>query len=128
MTYYLIQRGMMCPIKQPPIERPSCHGGKSRDFRRPSVDDHLGNKLLLPRFRGPHPTKIVIAGNHDLLLDSARDDVSHQTASERTQRASPYILISGILKGPVAMAARVGTSVDPQLTTIWVHHLLILTY
>ncbi|CDM31440.1 Metallophosphoesterase domain [Penicillium roqueforti FM164] len=33
----------------------------------------------------PHPTKIVIAGNHDLLLDSARDDVSGRAASERAQ-------------------------------------------
>ncbi|CAG8014316.1 unnamed protein product [Penicillium salamii] len=33
----------------------------------------------------PHPTKIVIAGNHDLLLDSTRDDVSGRAASERAQ-------------------------------------------
>jgi predicted phosphodiesterase len=33
----------------------------------------------------PHPTKIVIAGNHELLLDSERDDLSGQAASERAQ-------------------------------------------
>ncbi|OQE43372.1 hypothetical protein PENCOP_c003G02458 [Penicillium coprophilum] len=33
----------------------------------------------------PHSTKIVIAGNHDLLLDSARDDPSGRAASERAQ-------------------------------------------
>ncbi|KXG47375.1 uncharacterized protein PGRI_012450 [Penicillium griseofulvum] len=33
----------------------------------------------------PHSTKIVIAGNHDLLLDSTRDDPSCQAASERAQ-------------------------------------------
>ncbi|KAJ5753663.1 uncharacterized protein N7511_007816 [Penicillium nucicola] len=33
----------------------------------------------------PHPTKIVIAGNHELLLDPARDDVSGRAASERAQ-------------------------------------------
>lgn len=31
----------------------------------------------------PHPTKIVVAGNHDLLLDAGRDDPAKQTASER---------------------------------------------
>ena len=33
----------------------------------------------------PHPTKIVIAGNHELLLDSACDNSSGLAASERTQ-------------------------------------------
>ncbi|KAJ5691608.1 hypothetical protein N7488_012343 [Penicillium malachiteum] len=33
----------------------------------------------------PHPTKIVIAGNHELLLDPARDDDSGRAASERSQ-------------------------------------------
>ncbi|CAI7603241.1 unnamed protein product [Penicillium glandicola] len=32
----------------------------------------------------PHPTKIVVAGNHDLLLDAGRDD-SDQAVSERAQ-------------------------------------------
>jgi hypothetical protein len=32
-----------------------------------------------------HPIKIVIAGNHELLLDSAWDDSSGRAASERTQ-------------------------------------------
>ncbi|EAU30470.1 predicted protein [Aspergillus terreus NIH2624] len=31
----------------------------------------------------PHPTKIVVAGNHDLLLDAGRDDPAKQAASER---------------------------------------------
>lgn len=33
----------------------------------------------------PHSTKLVIAGNHELLLDVARDDSSDQAASERAQ-------------------------------------------
>lgn len=33
----------------------------------------------------PHPIKIVIAGNHELLLDSAWDDSSGRAASERAQ-------------------------------------------
>lgn len=33
----------------------------------------------------PHPIKIVIAGNHELLRDSAWDDSSGQAASERAQ-------------------------------------------
>ncbi|KAJ5917271.1 hypothetical protein N7466_010825 [Penicillium verhagenii] len=33
----------------------------------------------------PHPIKIVIAGNHELLLDSTRDDISGRAASERAQ-------------------------------------------
>lgn len=33
----------------------------------------------------PHSTKIVIAGNHELLLDEARDGSSDQAASERAQ-------------------------------------------
>ncbi|KAF3385463.1 putative rhamnogalacturonate lyase C [Penicillium rolfsii] len=33
----------------------------------------------------PHPIKIVIAGNHELLLDSAWDDSSGQAASKRAQ-------------------------------------------
>lgn len=33
----------------------------------------------------PHPTKIVIAGNHELLLDSACDNTSGFAASERAQ-------------------------------------------
>ncbi|OOQ89106.1 putative phosphoesterase [Penicillium brasilianum] len=33
----------------------------------------------------PHPIKIMIAGNHDLILDSAWDDSSGQAASERAQ-------------------------------------------
>ena len=33
----------------------------------------------------PHPTKIVIAGNHELLIDSAWDDLSGQAASKRAQ-------------------------------------------
>ncbi|KAJ5836587.1 hypothetical protein N7447_002613 [Penicillium robsamsonii] len=32
----------------------------------------------------PHPTKIVVAGNHDVLLDAARDD-SDQAITERAQ-------------------------------------------
>ncbi|KAL4890098.1 Metallo-dependent phosphatase-like protein [Aspergillus ambiguus] len=32
----------------------------------------------------PHRTKIVVAGNHDLLLDPSRDGAAKQTASERT--------------------------------------------
>ncbi|KAJ5360385.1 hypothetical protein N7517_009576 [Penicillium concentricum] len=32
----------------------------------------------------PHPTKIVVAGNHDVLLDATRDD-SDQALSERAQ-------------------------------------------
>lgn len=32
----------------------------------------------------PHPTKVVVAGNHDLLLDASRDDkATGQTAAER---------------------------------------------
>ncbi|KAJ5545230.1 hypothetical protein N7461_007534 [Penicillium sp. DV-2018c] len=33
----------------------------------------------------PHPHKIVVAGNHELLLDSAQDDGSSRAASERAQ-------------------------------------------
>lgn len=33
----------------------------------------------------PHTTKIVIAGNHDLLLDMTRDKASSEAAAERTQ-------------------------------------------
>lgn len=33
----------------------------------------------------PHPTKIVVAGNHDMLLDASRDDATKQAASERAQ-------------------------------------------
>lgn len=33
----------------------------------------------------PHPTKAVIAGNHELLLDAALDDPSGQAASERVR-------------------------------------------
>lgn len=33
----------------------------------------------------PHPVKIVIAGNHELLLDSALDDASGRAASERAR-------------------------------------------
>ncbi|KAJ5701058.1 hypothetical protein N7488_008606 [Penicillium malachiteum] len=33
----------------------------------------------------PHPTKIVIAGNHKLLLDSAQNYMTSQTASQRAQ-------------------------------------------
>lgn len=35
----------------------------------------------------PHPTKIVIAGNHDLLLDSARDGLSRRAAWAASERA-----------------------------------------
>ncbi|KAJ5567081.1 hypothetical protein N7535_006387 [Penicillium sp. DV-2018c] len=33
----------------------------------------------------PHPHKIVVAGDHELLLDSAQDDGSSRAASERAQ-------------------------------------------
>lgn len=33
----------------------------------------------------PHPTKIVIAGNHEILLDSAWDDSSGQATAERAR-------------------------------------------
>lgn len=32
-----------------------------------------------------HPTKIVVAGNHDLLLDTSRDDATKQAESERAK-------------------------------------------